>query len=113
MSRSVRRLLAGTLFAVLLLAPAASAEVRGSVPLNEGWEFADQPEGPWRSIQVPHVMDPRPTPEVWEGRVAWYRLRFTGPRAEGKSWWLRFDQVRRRAEAFLNGRPIGTNEDPY
>ena len=114
MSRSVRRLLAGTLFALLLIAPAAAADVRGSVPLSEGWEFADRPEGPWRSVQVPHVMDPRPTPEVWEGRVAWYRLRFNGPEtAEGQAWWLRFDQVRRRAEAFLNGRPIGTNEDPY
>ena len=114
MSRLLRRLLVPTLLALLVFAPAASAEVRGSIPLDEGWEFADQAEGPWRSIEVPHVMDPRPTPEVWEGRVAWYRLRFQGPRtAEGQAWGLRFDQVRRRAEAFLNGRPIGTNEDPY
>ena len=114
MLAAVRRLLVPAVFALLVFAPSASAEVRGSVPLDQGWEFADQAEGPWRPIQVPHVMDPRPTPEVWEGRVAWYRLRFTAPRtAEGRAWWLRFDQVRRRAEAFLNGRPIGTNEDPY
>src|SRR5688572_9605679 len=109
MSQLVRRLLAGTVIALLALAPAASAEVRGSVPLVTAWEFADDPKGPWRSVGIPHVMDPRPTPEVWEGRVAWYRVRFSAPRAE-RSWWLRFDQVRRRAEAYLNGRPIGTNE---
>jgi beta-galactosidase/beta-glucuronidase len=114
MSPSVRRLVVPSLLALLAFAPAASAEVRGSVPLEQGWEFADQAEGPWRAIQVPHVMDPRPTPEVWAGRVAWYRLRFTAPpTAKGRGWWLRFDQVRRRAEAFLNGRPIGTNADPY
>ncbi|HEV2812606.1 MAG TPA: beta galactosidase jelly roll domain-containing protein, partial [Solirubrobacteraceae bacterium] len=111
----MRRLLAPLLLALLALAPAAaSAEVRGSLPLNEGWEFADGAEGPWRSIKVPHVMDPDPTAEVWEGRVAWYRLRFEGPPTpEGRAWALRFGQVRRRAQAFLNGRPIGRNAHPY
>ena len=113
MSRAVRRLLVPSVVAglVLALCAPASAEVRGSVPLNEGWEFADQAEGPWEPVQIPHVMDPRPTPEVWEGRVAWYRLKFTGP-ATRQAWWLRFDQVRRRAQAFLNGRPIGTHDNP-
>src|SRR3712207_3014203 len=115
MSRSVRRLVVPLTLALLALAPAAaSADVRGSVPLDKGWEFADQAEGPWEPTQVPHVMDPRPTPEVWDGRVAWSGLRFVGPETRGgRAWWLRFDQVRRRAEAFLNGRPIGANEDPY
>ncbi|HEX8204811.1 MAG TPA: glycoside hydrolase family 2 TIM barrel-domain containing protein [Solirubrobacteraceae bacterium] len=111
----MRRLAVPLALALLALLPAAaSAEVRGSLPLDDGWEFADQAEGPWERVDVPHVMDPRPTPEVWEGRVAWYRLKFTGPQtSEGRAWWLRFGQVRRRAEAFLNGRPIGSNEDPY
>jgi beta-galactosidase/beta-glucuronidase len=114
MSRFVRRLAVSIVLALLAFAPSASAEVRGSVPLDQGWEFADQAEGPWKAIQVPHVMDPQPTLEVWDGRVAWYRLRFTGPpTASGRAWWLRFGQVRRRAEAFLNGRPIGRNEGPY
>src|SRR5688572_14377902 len=117
MSRSVRRLTVPLTIALLALLPSAAfaeVDVRGSLPLDQGWEFADQAEGPWERVQVPHVMDPRPTPEVWEGRVAWYRLKFTGPpTADGRAWWLRFDQVRRRAEAFLNGRPIGTNADPY
>ncbi|HEV2062262.1 MAG TPA: glycoside hydrolase family 2 TIM barrel-domain containing protein [Solirubrobacteraceae bacterium] len=112
----MRRLLVPSVAAglVLALCAPASAEVRGSVPLNQGWEFASQAEGPWEPVQVPHVMDPRPTLEVWEGRVGWYRLRFTPPRTRsGRAWWLRFGQVRRRAQAFLNGRPIGRNAHPY
>ena len=93
----------------------ASAAVRGSVPLTEGWEFADEPKGPWRAVTVPHVMDPNPTAAVWPGRVAWYRLRFTGPAdaARAAAWALRFGQVRRRAQVFLNGEEIGRNADPY
>src|SRR5215213_3253811 len=115
MSPAVLRLLVPIAAACFALAAApASAEVRGSLTLDHGWEFADRAEGPWRAIQVPHVMDPAPTAQVWGGRVAWYRLRFQGPPSEaGHAWWLRFGQVRRRAEAFLNGRPIGTNDDPY
>jgi hypothetical protein len=115
MSPAVRRRLLPIALALLALLPAsASAEVRGSVPLAEGWEFADRPEGPWRPVRVPHVMDPDPSAEVFPGRVAWYRLRFEGPPTpEGRAWALRFGQVRRRAEAFLNGTPIGRNGDAY
>jgi beta-galactosidase len=115
MSPAVRRLLVPLALALLALAPAAArAEVRGSVPFSQGWEFADQAEGPWQTVDVPHVMDPDPTSAVWAGRVAWYRLRFQGPKtAPGHAWAIRFDQVRRRAEVFLNGREIGTNSDPY
>jgi hypothetical protein len=115
MSAAVRRLIALALLALLALPPAsASAEVSGSVPVADGWEFADEPAGPWRPVRVPHVMDPNPTAEVFDGRIAWYRVRFQGPPTpEGRSWGLRFGQVRRRAQAFLNGRPIGRNGDPY
>ncbi len=100
------------LLALVLAAP-ASAEVRGSLPVAEGWEFADAAEGPWRAVQIPHVMDPDPVPEVWEGRIAWYRVRFEGPKVEpGRAWALRFGQVRRRAQVFLNGRLVGRNRDP-
>ena len=115
MSPAVRRLLVPLAFALLALTPAASyAEVRGSLPMNEGWEFADRSQGPWKRVTVPHVMDPSPTPEVWAGRIAWYRLRFKGPEtAAGRGWALRFGQVRRRAQVYLNGNQIGTNDDPY
>ena len=110
-----RRFVPIALLALFALLPAsASAEVRGVVPVAKGWEFADGPEGPWRAVEVPHVMDPDPSAEVFDGRVAWYRVRFQGPATrEGRAWALRFGQVRRRAEAFLNGEPIGRNEDPY
>jgi hypothetical protein len=116
MSDFVRRL---TVFAVvtlatLALAAPAAAEVRGSLPLLSGWEFADEPGGPWQAVRVPHVMDPNPTADVWAGRIAWYRLRFNGPPApEGRAWAVRFGQVRRRAQVFLNGAEIGRNAHPY
>jgi beta-glucuronidase len=115
MSPAVRRLLVPTLLALLALAPAtATAVVRGSVPINEGWEFADKAKGPWRGVTLPHTMDPDPTPEVWEGRVAWYRLKFEGPETKpGQGWGLRFEAVRQRAEVYLNGRLVGRNSDPY
>ncbi|MDQ3739801.1 MAG: hypothetical protein M3389_02545, partial [Actinomycetota bacterium] len=111
----MRRLVAPIVLALLALAPAAaSAEVRGSVPINEGWEFADTAEGPWRGVTVPHVMDPNPVAEVFDGRIAWYRLRFRGPETrEGQGWGIRFEAVRRRAEVYLNGRLVGRNSDPY
>ncbi|HEX8122992.1 MAG TPA: glycoside hydrolase family 2 TIM barrel-domain containing protein [Solirubrobacteraceae bacterium] len=111
----MRRLLVPLALALLAFAPAtARAEVRGSLLMHDGWEFADQAEGPWQTIEVPHVMDPEPTSAVWAGRVAWYRLRFQGPKTQdGHAWSIRFDQVRRRADVFLNGREIGTNSDPY
>ena len=116
MSPAVRRRLIPIAVALAAMAAAtpASAEVQGSIPLDRGWEFADEPKGPWRAVSVPHVMDPNPTIDVWEGRVAWYRLRFDGPPTElGRGWALQFGQVRRRAQVFLNGNEIGRNTDPY
>jgi hypothetical protein len=114
MTGLLRRLFPIALVLLALTPAAAAAEVRGALPMTEGWEFADEAEGPWRAVDVPHVMDPEPRTEVWEGRVAWYRMKFRGPEtADGRAWSLRFGQARRRAEAFLNGRPIGRNADPY
>ena len=116
MSPAVRRrlILIAAALASLAAASPAYAEVEGSVRLDRGWEFADEAKGPWQAVTVPHVMDPNPTTDVWEGRVAWYRLRFEGPAAEeGRGWALQFGQVRRRAQVFLNGNEIGRNTDPY
>ncbi|HEV3001694.1 MAG TPA: glycoside hydrolase family 2 TIM barrel-domain containing protein [Solirubrobacteraceae bacterium] len=112
----MRRLILPIALALIALpSPAsASAEVRGTLPLDEGWEFAVEAGGPWRGVDVPHVMDPEPDPAVWPGRIGWYRLRFRAPATEpGRGWALRFGQVRRRAEVTLNGTLVGRNSDPY
>jgi beta-glucuronidase len=46
--------------------------------------------------------------------VGWYRVRFAAPRATpGFGWQLRFEQVRRTARVWLNGREVGRHADPY
>jgi beta-glucuronidase len=110
--RTVALILA--LLGVLALAAPAVAAPARPVELAQGWEFATAPAGPWKRVQVPHVFDARPLEELFQGRTAWYRLRFEGPRTQaGHGWALRFDGVRRRSEVFLNGRRLGANADPY
>jgi hypothetical protein len=116
MSCAVRSLLAASLTVLALLAAAVPAAAQGDgpprpVPLDRGWEFSTDPSGGFQPVSVPHVFDARPLTELWQGRVAWYRLRFTPP--GGTDWNLRFEAVRRRATVWLNGTRIGDNRDPY
>jgi hypothetical protein len=76
--------------------------------------LAAQAPGPWRSARVPSVFDPRALPALYPGTVRRYRVTFRGPRTpRGFSWLLRFESVRRSAVVLLNGRRIGSNNDPY
>lgn len=72
-----------------------------------------QAEVAWTPVSVPSVFDPDAAPELFGGAVKQYRLRFLAPRAKGFRWAFRFEQVRRRATVYLNGRPLGMNGDPY
>jgi beta-glucuronidase len=124
----VRLTLALALAAVL--APAGVARAAGPplpVPLTGGWELAmdrqstgiadGRPAGGgtgWRPTTVPGVFDGRPLTRDFGGTVGWYRVTFDGPAAaSGYGWSLRFESVRRVAEVWLNGVPIGRHADPY
>ncbi len=72
-----------------------------------------EPEGTWTPVGVPSVFDPDAAPELYGGAVKQYRLRFVAPRTRDFRWALHFEQVRRRATAYLNGRLLGVNTDPY
>ena len=114
---------------VLVLPGAALADdPPGPVSLAQGWQFAldaaDQGTAQnwqsgqrgvgWQPATVPHVLDARTDPDVFHGSIGWYRMTFTGPKtAPGLGWALRFEQVRRRARVWLNGRELGRNRDPY
>ena len=130
--RRVRRtLLAVTLAAAgsSVTAPARAQDaVPASAPIATGWELhpdgADrglregwagrQPTRGWQRVSVPHVFDPKAAEAGFGGTVGWYRVRFTAPKAQaGFDWELRFEQVRRRARVWLNGRPVGRHSDPY
>jgi Glycosyl hydrolases family 2, TIM barrel domain/Glycosyl hydrolases family 2, sugar binding domain/Glycosyl hydrolases family 2 len=113
-------LLPGTAFAAS--APPAP------VPLSAGWQVRPDPadlglaagwqrdrsDSSWRSVAVPGVFDTRPLPNLFGGTTGWYRTTFTAPSApKGFSWLVHFEQVRRVARVWLNGKEIGTHSDPY
>ncbi len=63
---------------------------------------------------VPSVFDSRALPSLYPGTVRRYRLSFRGPRTpRGFRWIVSFEEVRRSAQVYLNGRLIGRNGDPY
>ena len=83
------------------------------VGLTEGW-----PDGPragaGASVTVPNTFNPNVVRAQDAGRVGWYALRFTAPQAgDGRSWALRFEQVRRTADVWLNGHKLGSANNTY
>lgn len=116
--------------ALVLVLPgvARAADPPGPVSLAQGWQFAVDPADQgtvqnwqsgqrglgWEPATIPHVLDARTQPEVFYGSIGWYRLTFQGPRTDpGRSWALRFEQVRRIARVWLNGTELGVHRDPY
>jgi hypothetical protein len=116
--------------ALVLPHAASAADPSGPVLLAQGWNFAPDPGDHgladnwhggergtgWEPVTVPHVAEASADPDVFWGSVAWYRIRFTGPAtADGLGWALRFEQVRRVARVWLNGRELTQkpHRDPY
>jgi hypothetical protein len=84
----------------------------GLVGSASGWQTGAG--AGWAPAAVPGVFDARPLAQLFHGTVVWYRLTFPGPSAPaGFSWSLHFEQVRRTARVWLNGREIGGHDDPY
>jgi hypothetical protein len=81
--------------------------------LKAGWQ-AGTPGPAWRAARLPHVFEPKPEPATFSGTVGWYRLHLTAPPTSGGfGWALRFEQVRRDATVWVDGRKIAHNADPY
>jgi beta-glucuronidase len=81
--------------------------------LAAGWD-AGGPTGGWTKVTVPSTIEAKPLKRYFSGTVAWYRLRFNAPETRsGYRWALRFDQVRRKSDVWLNGRRLGSHTDPY
>ena len=130
MSRQVSRVLLFVLAVLVLACPATAlaADPPAPVPLAQAWQYSPDPAdrgltanwqggymgATWEPSTVPHVFDSRPLESLFKGAVGWYRVAFEGPAtAPGTGWWLRFEQVRRTARVWLNGREIGSNAQPY
>ena len=114
--------------ALVLPHAAAAADPSGPVLLAQGWNFAPDPANAgltdnwqggvrgrgWEPVTIPHVADAGTAPKTFYGSVGWYRISFQGPAtADGLGWALRFEQVRRVARVWLNGRELGVHHDPY
>jgi beta-galactosidase len=68
----------------------------------------------WNPVTVPSVFHGTAIASQYGGEVRRYRLRFTGPPTpRGFRWLINFQEVRRSAKVFLNGRKLGHNVDPY
>jgi beta-glucuronidase len=68
----------------------------------------------WQPVRLPHVFDPRPDSATFGGLVGWYRVALTAPAAPaGFTWAVRFEQVRRVAQVWLDGRLVGGHGNPY
>ncbi len=130
MCAQVSRVLLFVLAVVVFACPASAlaADPPAPVPLTQGWQYSPDPTdrgltanwqsghmgATWEPSTVPHVFDARPLEHLFKGMVGWYRVGFTGPAtAEGTGWWLRFEQVRRKARVWLNGVEIGSSTQPY
>jgi beta-glucuronidase len=86
----------------------------GDVGRAQGWGQGRAPRTGWTPVSIPHDFNPVVAGAGDTGMVGWYRETFTGPSiATGRAWVVAFESVRRNAEVWLNGYPIGTNHDPY
>lgn len=116
------------MLALVLPHAASAADPPGPVLLAQGWSFTHDPANEgltdnwqggergtgWEPVTIPHLAEASTDASVFLGSVGWYRIRFTGPATpEGLGWALRFEQVRRIARVWLNGRELGTHTDPY
>lgn len=110
-------------------APPSSLRPPAAIALDTGWRSVPDPEnvgirdgwsdglpsrGDASTVELPNVFNPNVSRVADRGTVVWYALRFTGPAAVAdRSWSVRFEQVRRRAQVWLNGRRIGASGEPY
>jgi hypothetical protein len=94
-----------------------------------GWEYAPDPAGvglrdgwagghggaTWSAVDLPHVFDPQPQDKDFRGQTGWYRITLTRPSGTpaGFDWGIRFEQVRRVADVFVDGRRVAVHADPY
>ena len=106
-------------------APAAPAPAGTSLN-NASWTFAADPgdagaDHGWqrgnfkgKQVRLPHISDARTTKAAYQGSIGWYRATVKAPKAtSGTTWALRFAQVRRIADVWIDGKRIGSHTGSY
>jgi Glycosyl hydrolases family 2, TIM barrel domain/Glycosyl hydrolases family 2, sugar binding domain len=115
--------------AVVTPAATISATPPGAIALTDGWRYLADPGNVglarhwatggaaklgWSRVAVPSVFNPVISNTSYHGTVGWYKVSFMAPPAsQGRSWEIRFEEVRRRAEVWLNGTQLGSSSDAY
>jgi len=113
--RVVRRLLVCLCAAGLLASTAQAATLPRAVDLDAaGWEYTPDHRS-WSAVDLPHVFDAQPRRQDFSGQTGWYRIALQQPDGTppGYAWGVRFEQVRRIADVFLDGRKLIRHSDPY
>ncbi|MDX6701789.1 MAG: beta-galactosidase [Baekduia sp.] len=131
----VRRVAAALTAAALVGAALAGTAAAAPAPPKtvdldaSGWQYAADPHdqgladgwaaghggAAWAPVRLPHVFDAHPSQATFAGETGWYRLALTAPRGTpaGFGWGVRFEQIRRVADVFLDGRRVAGHADPY
>lgn len=85
-----------------------------NIGLADNWAHGGATTFSWAPVTIPNTFNPTLTPAADLGSVGWYRIAFKGPpAANDRGWQLSFEQVRRVAQVWLNGRYLGQHDDPY
>jgi beta-galactosidase/beta-glucuronidase len=134
-SAVVRRATAFLTATALICAAASGTAVAAPAPPRAvdldaaGWQYAPDPgdrglterwsqgqgRPAWQPVKLPHVFDPRPDDAAFAGETGWYRIALTAPRGTpaGFGWGVRFEQIRRDAQVWLDGQRLARHTDPY
>lgn len=99
---------------------------RARYNFNPGWKLlagdttgAEKPEfndSKWKDVTLPHAFNEddafkKDIHDLTVG-ISWYRKKFRVPAgSEGKKLFLEFEGIRQGGEFYLNGQPIGLNEN--
>lgn len=111
------------------VADVANVNPPSPVPLSAGWFYHADPDDvglandwahggasklPWRHVSVPNDYNAAVTSTSDGGSDGWYKMRFIAPAtAAGRSWAVRFGEVRRRADVWLNGAKLGSSTNNF
>lgn len=107
--------------------PAGTVGPAAPQRLDAGWQRAADPADDglqvgrqtgqgdgWVPVTVPDVADPALSLQSFRGGVWWYVRDVAVPAAaEGGTWALRFEAVRRIANVYVDGQLLASNDDPY
>lgn len=86
----------------------------GNVGLQRDWAHGGASRRHWSSVSVPNDFNPVVNRAGYGGSDGWYKVRFPAPSASpARTWAVRFGEVRRRADVWLNGVKIGSSTDNF